>query len=616
MIKISIFFFFFVFYININNANSDNTMELNCKGLECTLENNYFDQHTKIDNFKGNQPGFDARLISKLEIECARFHLNIIPRFKIAQLQRLEFMSVTKCPLTTINKDNFENIATIYDLKIAECQLFDISSDAFSTVKRLVSLNLSKNNLVDLAENLFAQLPYLQLLDVSDNQLQYLPEDLCSRNHELRVVSFKNNRLQIIDTFFKKTFWIQDMKRFEEISFNGNDCIDHSFPQTGISDLIALTKDNCMESFKNNMKLLNNLQKKLLTLEEKKVRDSERFRDEISKLNSNSEVLMFNLASFKSENENKTRVIAQLNKDIESLNGLLKSLESDLNIANDVLKGELWTGIKKVNDSIKTFEIKFQAHDISSLHKNLAASEADNKNKTNAISKLEKGYETLNKFKEKISNDTANISSKLQSETKKFNDAISNLSKANIQSNTNLGSVQNTMMLLTTKNDNMTKEISKLTEDMANLEKIAIANKNDIKNDDKNLKLNNKFNELYNEIISLRNSTQFNQNDSNRTERKLSKYQQNITEDIAILKTFTSKKFNESEVEIDKNSKRINEVLSDLDKLKAEIAQLKNDPTTPTMTDLKWPFIISTVIFSILFVDLITGLLLLVINIA
>lgn len=220
-----------------------NLLKVSCETNEttsCSLDNNQFNQHQEIDDFEiihGKQ-NFDTKKPIKFSIDCLTFELKFIPKFKINVLRNFGLLSMTKCPLQRLTKENFTNFESISRLDIIDCRLIELASTTFFDLKKLTSLSLAKNYLSEIDEHLFAGLTKLAWLDVSENQLQVLPESLFANNTKLQQINFSKNRLKIIYQFVSKA-----INKFDSISFDGNDCIDGTFLEKDKNLLLTKARD-------------------------------------------------------------------------------------------------------------------------------------------------------------------------------------------------------------------------------------------------------------------------------------------------------------------------------------------------------------------------------------
>lgn len=95
--------------------------------------------------------------------------------------------------LTTFNNVKSE---TIEELDLSNCSLKKITNTMFDNLSELAYINLSHNRLSVIAPSTFSNLVNLEELDLSGNQIQEIPPNMFQNNTQLNTLNLSNNPLR------------------------------------------------------------------------------------------------------------------------------------------------------------------------------------------------------------------------------------------------------------------------------------------------------------------------------------------------------------------------------------------------------------------------------------
>ncbi|XP_032413981.1 toll-like receptor 21 [Xiphophorus hellerii] len=98
-------------------------------------------------------------------------------------------------PVQNIPNNSFAHLPNLQYLSLDKNQLNTIDPLAFQTLHQLKHLNLSFNNLSHLSPSLFEDLHNLTTLSLTNNVLKVLPEDIFSNAANLKTLNLRNNNL-------------------------------------------------------------------------------------------------------------------------------------------------------------------------------------------------------------------------------------------------------------------------------------------------------------------------------------------------------------------------------------------------------------------------------------
>ncbi|XP_027868420.1 toll-like receptor 21 [Xiphophorus couchianus] len=98
-------------------------------------------------------------------------------------------------PVQHIPNNSFAHLPNLQYLSLDKNQLNTIDPLAFQTLHQLKHLNLSFNNLSHLSPSLFEDLHNLTTLSLTNNVLKVLPEDIFSNAANLKTLNLRNNNL-------------------------------------------------------------------------------------------------------------------------------------------------------------------------------------------------------------------------------------------------------------------------------------------------------------------------------------------------------------------------------------------------------------------------------------
>ncbi len=101
--------------------------------------------------------------------------------------------------LTTITRDTFSSLRSLYMISLDHNQLVTITSDTFSNVPRLSELTLSNNLITTITKDTFSNLPSLRELFLKNNRIDRLTADAFDNLPDLYHLDMKNNQLTSLD---------------------------------------------------------------------------------------------------------------------------------------------------------------------------------------------------------------------------------------------------------------------------------------------------------------------------------------------------------------------------------------------------------------------------------
>lgn len=248
------------------------TVELNCEysfdklhGYTCRAQNLIvLNNKTAFTSVKGNHTkGWKNDHVLRLTIWNQTIHylpINITKFFpnirtlqvKNSQLKSLavnvEFygrlllrkMLLGYNELQSIPVTYFWHFCKLETLSLYHNKLNSIPLTAFKDLINIKALSLNGNQLRHLHSNLFDNCTNLQFIDLQNNLLDSIDGQLFAKNIKLRRIDLRNNQIHAIGDDFMAT--LVDIKY---AMFQGNVCIDCSFPEVSAEQLFELFVVNC-----------------------------------------------------------------------------------------------------------------------------------------------------------------------------------------------------------------------------------------------------------------------------------------------------------------------------------------------------------------------------------
>lgn len=153
-----------------------------------------------------------------------------------------------------INRSDFDKMHDCSSINLKGNQIENLERNFFENLCNLESLNFDDNRLKLLPKNVFDELTGLKKLSARNNLLETLDDGLFEFNLKLESVDFSHNKLSIISPQI-----LNNAKFLKFASFNGNFCIDLTFPDVELEDLKSRIVAMCGQ--RNIMTLIVSLMK-------------------------------------------------------------------------------------------------------------------------------------------------------------------------------------------------------------------------------------------------------------------------------------------------------------------------------------------------------------------
>lgn len=141
--------------------------------------------------------------LSLIYLSCVGCGLTDITKHSFTSLSQLVSLNISFGSYQKLQKNVFSQLPSLAHLNVSHGAIAEIDDAAFFNLRKLQNLDLSHNNISKITSNMFTSLESVWLLDLSDNYIEILDNGLFVNNTKLHYLDLTHNHIsQVVGRLF------------------------------------------------------------------------------------------------------------------------------------------------------------------------------------------------------------------------------------------------------------------------------------------------------------------------------------------------------------------------------------------------------------------------------